>query len=58
MLFRTLRYQSPKKQKKPVMVHINYHPDKLERALAAYAYYVEGDLSALEHFPGGSEPGS
>lgn len=40
------------------MVHINYHPDKLERALAAYAYYVEGDLSALEHFPGGSEPGS
>ena len=58
VLFRTVRYQSASAQKKPVMVHINYHPDKKERAEAAYAYFVKGDRSALERFPGGSEPGS
>jgi hypothetical protein len=58
VLFRTVRYQQRAQQQKPVMVHLNYHPDKLERAKAAYAYFVEGDLRALEDFPGGSEPGS
>ena len=33
-------------------------PDKLERAEAAYKYFVEGDSGALKDFPGGSEPGS
>ena len=33
-------------------------PDKLERAQAAYKYFVEGDRGALRDFPGGSEPGS
>lgn len=33
-------------------------PDKLERAQAAYKYFVEGDRGALKDFPGGSEPGS
>lgn len=33
-------------------------PDKLERAKAAYRYFIEGDREALKDFPGGSEPGS
>ncbi len=53
-----MRYQPAGQQKRPVMVHINYHPDKKERAEAAHAYFVKGDRSALERFPGGSEPGS
>lgn len=58
MLFRTVRYQPAAQQVLPVMVHINYHPDKKERAEAAHAYFVKGDRTALERFPGGSEPGS
>ncbi|CAL5229301.1 g12600 [Coccomyxa viridis] len=58
VLFRTVRYLPPAKQRKPAVVHINYHPDKLERAQAAYKYFVEGDRGALKDFPGGSEPGS
>ena len=58
VLFRTVRFQQPSEQVKPVMVHINYHPDKLERARAAFRYFVGGDSTALREFPGGSEPGS
>ncbi len=58
VLFRTVRYRQPSQQVKPVMVHINYHPDKLDRARAAYKYFVKGDVTALRAFPGGSEPGS
>ncbi|EIE20571.1 hypothetical protein COCSUDRAFT_37807 [Coccomyxa subellipsoidea C-169] len=58
VLFRTVRHQQPSQQVRPVMVHINYHPDKLERAKAAARYFILGDKSALKEFPGGSEPGS
>lgn len=40
------------------MVHINYHPDKLDRARSVFKYFVEGDDMALRDYPGGSEPGS
>mmetsp|Transcript_39767 Transcript_39767/g.88392 ORF Transcript_39767/g.88392 Transcript_39767/m.88392 type:complete len:376 (-) Transcript_39767:607-1734(-) len=42
----------------PVMVHINYHPDKHERMKAVFKYYLEDDEHALDRFPGGSEAGS
>lgn len=42
----------------PVMVHINYHPDKHERMQAVVKYYIDGDEHALDKFPGGSEAGS
>ncbi|KAI8462685.1 MAG: nucleotide-diphospho-sugar transferase-domain-containing protein [Monoraphidium minutum] len=42
----------------PVMVHINYHPDKHDRMKAVMRYYLHDDKLALKHFPGGSEPGS
>ena len=40
---------------KPVMVHVNYHPDKYNRMLAVWAKYVDGDEHALDPFPDGSE---
>ncbi|CAK0787073.1 hypothetical protein CVIRNUC_010289 [Coccomyxa viridis] len=58
VLFRTVRYLAPSKQRKPAAVHLNYHPDKLERSKAVYRYFIEGDRNALKDYPGGSEPGS
>ena len=39
----------------PVMVHVNYHPDKHPRMLAIVKRYVTGDAKALTPFPSGSE---
>eukprot|EP00898_Chlorokybus_atmophyticus_P001142 jgi/Chlat1/2028/Chrsp159S02324 len=55
VLFKTLRYRE---HPTPVMVHMNYHPDKHERMKGAWKRYVEGDSHALDKFPGGSEPGT
>ncbi|GLJ13495.1 hypothetical protein SUGI_0213880 [Cryptomeria japonica] len=40
---------------KPVVVHINYHPDKLPRMKAVVEYYVHGKKNALDPFPDGSD---
>ena len=37
----------------PVMVHINYHPDKWERMKAVIDFYQNGKHEALEAFPDG-----
>ena len=58
VLFKEVRHQPRQSQVQPVMIHINYHPDKYPRMLAAIRYYVDGDENALQSFPGGSEPGS
>ena len=39
----------------PVMVHVNYHPDKLDRMKGVVKYFLGGDAGALEGFPDGSE---
>lgn len=57
VLFKFVRHQPRGRQPTPVMVHINYHPDKFERMRAVFAY-LNGDAHALKPFPGGSEPGS
>jgi fructose/tagatose bisphosphate aldolase len=57
-LFKIVRHMAQAQQPKPVMVHMNYHPDKVERMKAAIEYYWKGDKRALDPFPGGSEPGS
>lgn len=58
-LFKDVRHRSKDRQPAmPVMVHINYHPDKHERMRAVVQYYVDGDEHALDRFPGGSEAGS
>lgn len=56
--FKEVRHIPKAAQPKPVMVHMNYHPDKTNRMKAAIDYYFKGDSQALMAFPGGSEPGS
>jgi hypothetical protein len=55
-LFKFLRHNEAHfKDVKPSMVHVNYHPDKFERMKAVWAHYVEGETTALNAFPDGSE---
>ncbi|ESQ34865.1 hypothetical protein EUTSA_v10007712mg [Eutrema salsugineum] len=56
VLFKTVRKnQELKKKVKPVIVHVNYHPDKLNRMRAVVEFYVNGKQDALDSFPDGSE---
>ncbi|XP_039119566.1 arabinosyltransferase RRA2-like [Dioscorea cayenensis subsp. rotundata] len=55
VLFKTVRKDSSLSKLKPVIVHVNYHPDKLPRMKAVVEYYVNGKQNALESFPDGSE---
>lgn len=60
VLFKDVRRRPRDKRpsKGPCMVHVNYHPDKHARVRAVMRYYAEGDETALDAFPGGSEPGT
>lgn len=55
VLFKTVRKDPNLKKLKPVIVHINYHPDKLPRMQAIVEYYLNGKQDALDPFPVGSE---
>ncbi|CAL1353406.1 unnamed protein product [Linum trigynum] len=56
VLFKTVRKDGELRKKvKPVIVHVNYHPDKLPRMKAIVEFYVNGDQEALKSFPDGSE---
>ncbi|EEE67496.1 hypothetical protein OsJ_24927 [Oryza sativa Japonica Group] len=55
VLFKTVRKDANLRKLKPVIVHLNYHPDKSERMKAVIEFYVNGKQNALEHFPDGSE---
>ena len=37
----------------PVMIHMNYHPDKHKRMLCVWARYIEGKHDACDAFPAG-----
>uniref|UniRef100_A0A061R0L6 Nucleotide-diphospho-sugar transferase domain-containing protein n=2 Tax=Tetraselmis sp. GSL018 TaxID=582737 RepID=A0A061R0L6_9CHLO len=50
------RKQNPSEH--PVMVHMNYHPDKHRRMLCLIARYIDGRWDACDGLPGGSEPGT
>lgn len=54
VLFKTVRKDAKLKKLKPVIIHVNYHPDKLPRMKAVVEYYVNGNQAALEPFPDGS----
>ncbi|KAF3446287.1 hypothetical protein FNV43_RR11466 [Rhamnella rubrinervis] len=54
VLFKTVRKDAKLKKLKPVVVHLNYHPDKLPRMKAVVEYYVNGKQDALDPFPDGS----
>ncbi|CAN6225891.1 unnamed protein product [Urochloa humidicola] len=55
VLFKTVRKDAHLRKLKPVIVHLNYHPDKSDRMKAVIEFYVNGKQNALEHFPDGSE---
>ncbi|CAN6450613.1 unnamed protein product [Victoria cruziana] len=55
VLFKSVRKDPNLSKSKPVIVHINYHPDKLYRMKAVVEYYVNGKEDALKNFPDGSE---
>uniref|UniRef100_M4DJ29 Nucleotide-diphospho-sugar transferase domain-containing protein n=1 Tax=Brassica campestris TaxID=3711 RepID=M4DJ29_BRACM len=56
VLFKTVRKNEEMKKKvRPVIVHVNYHPDKLNRMRAVVEFYVNGKQDALDSFPDGSE---
>lgn len=55
VLFKTVRKDAQLSKLKPVIVHINYHPDKLPRMKAVVDYYVNGKRNALKSFPDGSK---
>lgn len=54
VLFKTVRKDAKLKKLKPVIVHVNYHPDKFPRMKAVVEYYVNGKQDALDAFPDGS----
>lgn len=53
-LFKFLRHQPRFSSSDPVMVHVNYHPDKWERMKAIIKWKRAGDDSELKKFPDGS----
>lgn len=55
VLFKTVRNDANLSKLKPVIIHVNYHPDKLPRMKAVVEYYVNGKLDALKPFPEGSD---
>lgn len=55
VLFKTVRKDAKLKKLKPVIVHINYHPNKLPRMKAVVEFYINGKQDALDSFPDGSE---
>ncbi|XP_052194732.1 arabinosyltransferase RRA3-like [Diospyros lotus] len=55
VLFKTVRKDANLSKLKPVIIHINYHPDKLPRMKAVVEFYVNGKRDALKSFPDGSE---
>ncbi|CAN6482208.1 unnamed protein product [Victoria cruziana] len=55
VLFKSVRKDPNLAKLKPVIVHINYHPDKLPRMKAVVEFYVDGKQDALQNFPDGSD---
>lgn len=55
VLFNTVRKDAKLSKLKPVIIHVNYHPDKFPRMKAIVEYYVNGKQDALKPFPDGSE---
>ncbi|XP_047950553.1 arabinosyltransferase RRA3 [Salvia hispanica] len=55
VLFKTVRKDAALKKIKPVIVHVNYHPDKYPRMQAVIDFYLNGKQDALDPFPDGSQ---
>ncbi|KAK4782252.1 hypothetical protein SAY86_016354 [Trapa natans] len=55
VLFKKVRKDDNLSKLKPVIIHVNYHPDKLPRMKAVVEYYLNGKKDALQSFPDGSQ---
>lgn len=55
VLFKGVRKDANLSKLKPVIIHVNYHPDKLPRMKAIVEFYVNGKQDALAPFPDGSD---
>ncbi|KAI3973581.1 hypothetical protein MKW92_033307 [Papaver armeniacum] len=55
ILFNAVRKNEKLRKLKPVIVHVNYHPDKLPRMKAIVDFYVNGNQDALIACPDGSQ---
>ncbi|RWW41914.1 hypothetical protein BHE74_00052567 [Ensete ventricosum] len=55
VLFKTVRKDAQLRRLKPVIVHVNYHPEKFARMKAVVDFYVNGKQDALDPFPDGSQ---
>lgn len=55
VLFKTVRKDAALRKLKPVIVHVNYHPDKFRRMEAVVDFYANGNQKALDPFPDGSQ---
>ncbi|XP_022726433.1 arabinosyltransferase RRA3-like [Durio zibethinus] len=55
VLFKTVRKDAILSKFKPVIIHVNYHPNKLERMKAIVEFYVNGNRDGLKVFPDGSD---
>ena len=58
VFFKSWRHLDKTRRRQPVMVHINYHPNKEERMKGIMDYFATGREEAIMAFPGGSEPGT
>ena len=58
VFFKKWRHQDSASRPAPVLVHVNYHPDKHPRMKAIAAWADSGDTSHIMRLPGGSEPNS
>jgi arabinosyltransferase len=58
VFFKKWRHMPESSRPKPVMVHINYHPDKGDRMKGIIDFFGTSKKDAIMKWPGGSEPGS
>ncbi|GMI74621.1 reduced residual arabinose 3 [Hibiscus trionum] len=55
VLFKNVRKDARLRKFNPVAIHINYHPNKIQRMKAVEEFYVNGNRDALNDFPDGSD---
>ncbi|KAL3639211.1 hypothetical protein CASFOL_017118 [Castilleja foliolosa] len=55
VLFKTVRKDDRLRRIKPVVVHVNYHLDKIPRMRGVFEFYVDGKKNALESFSDASD---
>jgi arabinosyltransferase len=58
VFFKKWRHLDATKRPQPIMVHINYHPDKELRMKSIIDFFNTGNEHSIMKWPGGSAPGT